>query len=209
MDELKLIVASNLIFLRQKAGLTQAELGEKLNYSDKTVSKWERAEAIPDAYILTCLAALYGVTVDDILRPADTWEQQEQKKKEAEIAARPQFSTMVVTMVAIAGIWTMAVMMFVIFWLALDSIRWIFFPGAVLVSTIAVLVFNSVWNKGRGNTWIVMFLVAMTVTMIYLLLLPFNPWQLFLVLVPAELLVFLCFRIRPGLRGLFGKKKKT
>ena len=82
MDELKLIVASNLIFLRQKAGLTQAELGEKLNYSDKTVSKWERAESIPDAYILTCLAALYGVTVDDILRPADTWEQQEQKKKE-------------------------------------------------------------------------------------------------------------------------------
>ncbi len=209
MDELKLIVASNLIFLRQKAGLTQAELGEKLNYSDKTVSKWERAESIPDAYILTCLAALYGVTVDDILRPADTWEQQEQKKKEAEIAARPKFSTTVVTMVAIAGIWTMAVMMFVIFWLALDSIRWIFFPGAVLVSTIAVLVFNSVWNKGRGNTWIVMFLVAMTITMIYLLLLPFNPWQLFLVLVPAELLVFLCFRIRPGLRGFFGKKKKA
>ena len=207
MDELKLVVASNLIFLRQKAGLTQAELGEKLNYSDKTVSKWERAESIPDAFILTRLAELYGVTVDDILRPADTWEQKEQKKKDAEIAAQRKFSTSAVTLVAIAGIWTMAVMMFVIFWLALDSIQWIIFPGAVLVSTIAILVFNSVWNHGRGNTWIVMFLVAMAVTMVYLFLLPFNPWQLFLVLVPAELLVFLCFRIRPGLRGLFGKKK--
>lgn len=209
MDELKLVVASNLIFLRQKAGLTQAELGERLNYSDKTVSKWERAESIPDAYILTCLAALYEVTVDDILRPADTWEQREQKKKEAEKASQRQFSASVVTLVAIAGIWTMAVIMFVVFWLALDSIQWIIFPGAVLASAIALLVFNSIWNRGKGNTWIVMFLVAMTVAMIYLVLLPVNPWQLFLVLVPAELLVFLCFRIRPGLRGLFGKKKKT
>lgn len=206
MDELKLVVASNLIFLRQKAGLTQAELGEKLNYSDKTISKWERAESIPDAFILTRLAEIFGVTVDDILRPADTWEQKEKKKKEAEIASQRKFSASVVTMVSIAGIWTMAVMMFVIFWLALDSIQWIIFPGAVLVSTIAILVFNSIWNHGRGNTWIVMFLVAMTVTMIYLVLLPFNPWQLFLVLVPAELLVFLCFRIRHGL-GLFRKKK--
>lgn len=207
MDELKLVVASNLISLRQSAGLTQAELGEKLNYSDKTVSKWERGEAIPDAYVLTCLAALYGVTVDDILRPADTWEEKERKKKDAEIAAQKRFSTAAVTLVAIAGIWTMAVMMFVIFWLVLDSIRWIIFPGAVLASTIAVLVFNSIWNKGRGNTWIVMFLVAMTVVMVYLSLLPFNPWQLFLILVPAELLVFLSFRIRPGLKGLFVKKK--
>lgn len=209
MDELKLVVASNLIFLRQKAGLTQAELGEKLNYSDKTVSKWERAESIPDAYILTCLAALYGVTVDDILRPADTWEQREKKKKEAEKASQRKFSATAVTLVAIAGIWTMAVLMFVVFWLALDSIQWILFPGAVLASTIAVLVFNSIWNRGRGNTWIVMFLVAMTVTMIYLFLLPFNPWQLFLVLLPAELLVFLCFHIRPGLRGVFKGKGKN
>lgn len=208
MDELKLVAASNLIALRQKAGLTQAELGEKLNYSDKTVSKWERGESIPDAYVLTCLASLYEVTVDDILRPADTWEQREKKKKAAEIASRKKYSTTVVSLVAIAGIWTMAVMMFVIFWLALDTIYWIIFPGAVLVSIIAILVFNSIWNKGKGNTWIVMLLVAMTVVLIYLFLLPFNPWQLFLILAPAELLVFLCFRIRNGLQGLFGKKKK-
>ena len=44
MDDLKKVVANNLIHLRQESGMTQAELGEKLNYSDKTVSKWERAE---------------------------------------------------------------------------------------------------------------------------------------------------------------------
>ena len=52
MDELKLIFASNLIRLRTAAGMTQAELGEQLNYSDKSISKWERGEAIPDAMVL-------------------------------------------------------------------------------------------------------------------------------------------------------------
>jgi len=210
MDELKLVVASNLIMLRQKAGLTQAELGEKLNYSDKTVSKWERAESIPDAFVLTQLAGIYGITVDDILRPADTWEQQQEKKRAAEKAVERRFSASVVTLVAIAGIWTMAMMMFVILWLALGmtSWLWLIFAAAVPVSLIALLVFNSIWNRGRGNMIITMLLVAAVIALIYLFLLPFNPWQLFLLLAPAELLTFLCFRIRSGLQGLF-KKRKT
>lgn len=208
MDELKLVVASNLIMLRQKAGLTQAELGEKLNYSDKTVSKWERAESVPDAFVLTQLAAIYGITVDDILRPADTWEQQQEKKKAAEKARERHFSVSVVTLVAIAGIWTMAVMTFVILWLALGMTPWLWliFASAVPVSLIALLVFNSIWNHGKGNMIIVMVLIAAAVTLIYLFLLPFNPWPLFLILAPAELLVFLCFRIRLGLKGLFKKR---
>ena len=52
MDELKNIVASNLIELRVASGMTQSQLAEKINYSDKSVSKWERAEAIPDVAVL-------------------------------------------------------------------------------------------------------------------------------------------------------------
>ena len=202
MDELKLVVASNLIMLRQQAGLTQAELGEKLNYSDKTVSKWERADSIPDAYVLTCLAKIYGITVDDILSPTDSWEEREQKKKEEEKTRERHFSATVVTLVAIAGIWTMAVMMFVIFWLAMGKASWLWliFASAVPVSLIALLVFNSIWNHGKGNMYLVMFLEASAIALVYLFLLPYNPWQLFLILVPAEFLTFLCFRIRLGFR---------
>ncbi|MEI3084791.1 MAG: helix-turn-helix transcriptional regulator [Oscillospiraceae bacterium] len=64
LTELKLVTASNIINQRTKAGMTQAELGAKLNYSDKSVSKWERGEAIPDAYVLSEMAELFGVTVD-------------------------------------------------------------------------------------------------------------------------------------------------
>ena len=49
---------------RRKAGMTQAELGEQLNYSDKSISKWERGEAIPDAAVLKRMSEIFGVTID-------------------------------------------------------------------------------------------------------------------------------------------------
>ena len=64
LSELKLISASNIIKLRTQKGMTQAELGAILNYSDKTISKWERGEAIPDAYVLLQMAEIFGVSVD-------------------------------------------------------------------------------------------------------------------------------------------------
>ncbi len=196
MEELKLVVASKLIKLRQEAGMTQAELGEKLNYSDKTVSKWERAESIPDAYVLTRLAEIYGTTVDALLREADPWMDPVEKEREAERASAPKFSSAVVTMVAIMGIWTMAVTMFVIFWLVFDSLLWIIFACAVPISLVTLLVLNSVWNKGRHNQIIVMLLVACVAALVYLFLLSYNPWQIFLILIPAEIVVALSFQIR-------------
>ena len=73
LSELKLIFASNLIRLRNQRGLKQAELGTLLNYSDKSVSKWERGEAIPDAWVLTRLAEIFDVTVDYLLSSHDKY----------------------------------------------------------------------------------------------------------------------------------------
>ena len=44
--------------------LTQIELAEKINYSDKAVSKWERGESIPDVSVLLELSKLFGVSID-------------------------------------------------------------------------------------------------------------------------------------------------
>ena len=206
LEDMKLVVASKLIKLRQRAGMTQAELGEKLNYSDKTISKWERAESIPDVYVLSQIAQIYGVTVDGLLSEGEPWMDPVRREREAEKAAAPKFSSTVVTCVAIAGIWTMAVLMFVIFWLTLDVIVWQIFAAAVPVSLIVLLVLNTLWNRGRRNMILVMLLVACVVALVYLFLLPFNPWQVFLVLVPAEVLVVLCFHIRLPERKRHEKK---
>ncbi|MGM9614263.1 MAG: helix-turn-helix domain-containing protein [Oscillospiraceae bacterium] len=196
MDELKLIVASKLIKLRQEAGFTQAELGEKLNYSDKTVSKWERGESLPDAFVLLQIAQIYGTTVDALLSEQEPWQDPVKKAREEEKKNAPKFSSTVVTLVAIAGIWTMAVILYVTLWIAANTHLWMIFVTAVPISLITLLVLNSVWNKGRHNQIIVMLLVACIIALLYLFLLPFNPWQLFLILIPAEIMVFLCFHIR-------------
>ena len=66
-NDFKKIVVENLIYYRKLNKLTQLQLAEKLNYSDKAISKWERAESIPDIIILKQIADLFGVTVDYII----------------------------------------------------------------------------------------------------------------------------------------------
>ena len=61
MEELREIIAKNISDLRKKSGLTQIELAEKLNYSDKAVSKWERGDSVPDVGVLKQIADLFGV----------------------------------------------------------------------------------------------------------------------------------------------------
>ncbi len=191
MDELKLNVASNIIKLRTGAGMTQAELGEKLSYSDKTISKWERAEGLPDAYVLKQLSEIFSVSVDYLLAGHNEWAVEARQNEEK----NRSYSGAVVTMVSVAGIWTLAMLVFVIFWM-LGHIYWIIFVTAIPATLITLLVFNSIWRKGRNNSLLVAALVASLVLLIYLALIKFNPWQLFLVLIPAELVVFLSFRIK-------------
>ena len=62
-EQLRMQIAENIAYYRKQNGDTQAELAEKLNYSDKSVSKWERGDGTPDIYILAKIAALYKITV--------------------------------------------------------------------------------------------------------------------------------------------------
>ena len=66
-EKLKIQIGSNIAFYRKQSGLTQAGLAEKLNYSDKAVSKWERGESIPDVLTLMALAEQFDITVNDLL----------------------------------------------------------------------------------------------------------------------------------------------
>ena len=67
INELKYNIAQNIYYLRTVNHMTQSELGEKLNYSDKAISKWERAEGMPDAFVLKQLSQLFNVSVDYLL----------------------------------------------------------------------------------------------------------------------------------------------
>ena len=190
MDDLKVITASNIINLRTAKGMTQAELGELLNYSDKSVSKWERAEAVPDAYVLKNMSEIFGVSVDYLLSSHDSWERPESFKKEER-----NFHSNIITLLVIFGIWTLAFLIYIIGWL-LEANWWLLFIYAVPVSLITFLVLNSVWEQGKNNRHIIYALVASVFITVYLTFRSYNPWQILLLLVPAEFLVFLSFRIK-------------
>ena len=196
MDLLKLNFAKKLQALRAEAGMTQSELGEQLNYSDKTVSKWERGEALPDAVVLKKLSRLFGVTVDFLL---DDGEAAPSQQAAAPVEAKAvRFSNYpAITRVILTAIWTAALTLFVILWILLDLHYWMIFIYAMPITAVTMLVFNSVWNRGRGNFWLVSALVLSTLATVYLGVLSLkNTWQLFLLALPAELLVFLSFRIK-------------
>ena len=193
LDELKLVTAANLISLRTGAGMTQAELGAKLNYSDKSISKWERGEAIPDAYVLTQMAELFGVTVDYILSSHDAWEppvDPEDPKQDM------TYSVSAIIAIAVLGVWTLALTAFVALWLAADLVRWKIFVVAFPVSVLTYLVLICVFKRTRRLKYVVAFFVLSLFVAFYLLFLHINPWQIFLIAVLAEALVFLSFRVQ-------------
>lgn len=193
VEELKLITASNLINLRTASGMTQAELGAKLNYSDKTVSKWERAEAIPDAFVLKQLSEIYGVSVDNLLTSHDEWKPIPTEEPETE---QISYSTNRIIAVAIIVVWTIALTAFVALWLA-HIILWQVFAIALPVSMLVYLVLISLFHKRKQLQYAIALLVLSVFVCIYLLAFPrYNPWQLFLLVVPAELIVFLSCNLR-------------
>ena len=133
LEELKLITASNIINLRTQAGMTQAELGSKLNYSDKTISKWERAEAIPDAFVLKQMGELFGVSVDNLLSSHDEWKPIPTEEPETE---QVSYSTGRIIAIAVIGVWTLALTAFVALWLV-GLIVWQVFVAALPISILA------------------------------------------------------------------------
>ena len=190
LSELKLIFASNLIRLRTQAGMKQAELGALLNYSDKSVSKWERGEAIPDAWVLTRLAEIFQVTVDYLLSSHDKWVPPEQEEE------GPQYSRSMIYAVAIVSVWTMALIVFVALWWA-GIVFWPVFAVALTASAVVYLGLSIYFKRLKNLQYILAVLVLCFFIMLYVLTLPLgNNWQLFLIAVPAEILVFLACNIR-------------
>ena len=190
LNELKLVTASNIIKLRTGKGMTQAELGAKLNYSDKTISKWERGEAIPDAYVLTQLAELFGVSVDFILSSHDKWE----KPRENEVE-EVRYSVEHIVAIAVIGVLTAFLIAFVTLWL-LGIVEWRLFLLALSAAVLVYMILICVFKRTRHLQYVIALFVASLFLVVYFFLPKTNPWQLFLILIPAEVLVFLACNVK-------------
>ena len=199
LEELKLITASNIINLRTQAGMTQAELGSKLNYSDKTISKWERAEAIPDAFVLKQMGELFGVSVDNLLSSHDEWKPIPTEEPETE---QVSYSTGRIIAIAVSGVWTLALTAFVALWLV-GLIVWQVFVAALPISILVYMVLICVFHRKRYLQHVIAVFVLSLFVAGFLLCYPrYHPWQLFLIVIPAEIIVYLSCNLKSPPKAL-------
>ena len=200
MDDLKLTIAENITALRQSQKMTQIELAEKLNYSDKAVSKWERGESLPDVLVLKAIADLFGVTLDYLLEKEHSAPEENAASEMPEAPDAPGKVRMhaIVTALSVLICWFVATACFVVMdllWPDLQG-KWLPFVYAVPVSMIVWLVFNSIWFNPRRNYLIISLLMwstlaALTVTIVF-------AWQLLLLGIPGQLAIIM--RSRFGAR---------
>ncbi len=195
MEDLRQVIGKNIVLLRTNAHLTQAEFASQLNYTDKAVSKWERGDSVPDIAVLKQIADCFGVTVDYLLHV----HEENERVVLAEEVKNKQRNHLLISLIAVFGVWFLAVFAFSIAYAAFQRHLWQAFVAAVPVSLIVALVFNSIWGKRWANYLIISLLIWTMLLALYLFLLQYNPWTLFLLGIPGQICVILSSRIRlPG-----------
>lgn len=177
------IISENLIYYRKKAGLTQSQLAEKLNYSDKSVSKWERGESIPDVLVLAQLAELYGLSVNDFL-----------SKKKKEMIGNFYFSKAMVYLLSSSLLWVVATIAFFIVRLTINSNQdYLVFIYTVPLNCILVIVFNDIFLKRYFNIYPSSILLWSLITALYLSFDFDLKYLLFIIGIPIQVLLGLTY----------------
>ena len=208
MTDLKLTVARNIIELRRKNNMTQLELAERLNYTDKAVSKWERGESLPDIVVLKTIADLFDVTLDYLVAEehADTetdhiWIESEEEISEREKRRRRHLLVHAyIAGVSVLMVWLLATFVFVIVQLINPEVvrHWLAFLYAVPVSCVLWLIFNSIWFNAHRNFWIVSALMWSVLACIHVTFLVFGypeVWLMYILGVPGQAIILTWSRL--------------
>ena len=189
MENIKAVIAKNICDLRVSHAMTQAELAEKLHYSDKAVSKWERGESVPDVAVLLQIAELFGVSLDYMVH-AEHGKLLPEDKSERH---RRIYNHGLITAMAVVLVWLLALMIFVVIEIAWPAARlhWLAFVFAVPLSGVVWLVMNSIWFNKKRNYLIISLLMWALLAAIFVTLLNvgINVWLIFLLGVPCQLIL--------------------
>ena len=202
-EKMKAILGANIVSYRKRQGLTQAGLAEKLNYSDKAVSKWERGESVPDVLTLVQLSELFGVTVNDLLAdpnrlPEETGAVVGKMEKAVEKTLKRKADKQSILGLSSLLVWFVALLIFVIVSTLGIEKSWMAFIYAIPANAIVMLSLRSAWHDFRWNKTLISVIMWGALLSLYMSLLLFahvNVWKLLLLGVPGQLAVFLWFRM--------------
>ena len=183
-------------------GWTQLDLAQKLHYSDKAVSKWERAESIPEISTLISIADIFGVPLDSLVRA-----EYKPDKKPAP-TRRKRRNHAIIAGMSILLVWFIALAVYVLAEIIpaqTASYYWLSFIYAVPLSIIVWLVFNSLWFNRRINYLIISLLAWSILAAVHITFLPFgyNIWLIYMLGIPGQFIIILW----SGLLGKHGSRQ--
>ncbi len=195
----KIVVSQNIIKYRKKLGLTQLELAEKINYSDKTLSKWERAETLPDIITLKQLANIFNVSVDTLISSENIVIEYVPKQERRKLSKRSIIS---ISLLSAGIVWFIATIAFVILKLLPINFdestikSWIPFIYAIPITAILLLVFSCIWGNHIYQFLMTSILLWSIILAIHLSLLNIEQiYLLYILPIPLQIMAFIFFII--------------
>lgn len=204
---LKRRIGTNIALQRKQAGLTQAGLAAKLNYSDKAVSKWERGESVPDMLTMVMLAEQFDISVNDLLvdpnalpEDNDPGRLEAAMTKVSEKTLKRKANKNVILALSTTLVWFVALFVFVITasFDFMERYSPLPFVYAVPITCIVLLSLRSAWRDFRWNKGLITGIVWGCLASIYLsilIIVGFNFWRLYLLGIPGQLAIELWFRL--------------
>lgn len=192
MEEMKNNIASKLVFYRKQSKLTQFEVAEKLNYSDKAVSKWERGESTPDIAVLKQLADLYSIELNDLL--TDTTPE-----KPTHTFALTKFlkqKHILISLMSVFLVWLVACLIFVTLRIFFENVTraYLVFIYAIPVSFLVSFILSEIWGGTVLRATLLSLFVWTTALAIFLTATSHtNIGLLFLIPIPMQLLILTWF----------------
>ena len=168
--------------LREKQGMTQAELAARICVSDKAISKWERGESVPDIAVLWQIADMFGVTVDWLISDHGSSE----ATPDAEAVRAGKQNRILISLLSSVGVWFIATIVFIV----LQSIGaervWLPFMWAVPATCIDLLVFNAIWGKYKLNFLFISLIIWTLIGATFVTIANPALWYMFIFGIPLQ-----------------------
>ena len=206
-EKLRMQIGANIVSYRKRHGLTQARLAEKLNYSDKAVSKWERGESVPDVMTLVQLADLFDVTVNDLIQdpnelPANPGRMERVMGAAVEKTLKRKANKSIILMLSSVLVWFVALLNFVVLSMLDVPNSWLAFFYAVPADAIVMLSLRSAWKDFRWNRALISVIMWGGLLSVFTSLMVLvdaslwtKLWRMFLLGIPGQAAILLWFEI--------------
>ena len=190
MEDYRQIIAKNICELRKINKLTQAELAEKLHYSDKAISRWERGDTLPTVDVLCQLCELFGVDLRYLISKESPKEKEKYSNKTA------IGNKLTIGLLAGSLIWLIATCIYVYSGITSNINLWIIFVWAVPATALLADIFNVIWGKKKYSIITRSIFVWTLITTFYIQFLEYNIWLIFLIGIPMQVCIILWAKLK-------------